>query len=87
MLTVRPLGTKDRPVWIPSELCTVLPGQPYRGQLNEVQLARMITIAARPPAENAARIMADDGGLGLIGVLPRTSDNLVRLSSLKCEGS
>ena len=54
-----------------------MPGQPYRGQLNDVQLPRMITIAARPPAENASRIMAEDGGLGLIGVLPTTCDDLV----------
>lgn len=63
-------GTNDDPVWIPPELCTVRQGQAYRGQLNEVQLARMIKIAARPPAENASRIVAEDGGLGLIGVLP-----------------
>ena len=75
-------GTKDHPVWIPPELCTVMPGQAYRGQLNEVQLARMITIAARPPAENASRIVAEDGGLGLIGVLPVTCQNLVGSPSL-----
>lgn len=71
------LGAKDNPVWIPPELCTVMPGQAYRGQLNEVQLARMITIAVRPPAENASRIVAEDGGLGLIRVLPTTCQNLV----------
>ncbi len=59
-----------------------MPGQPYRGQLNDAQLARMITIAARPPAENASRIMAEDGGLGLIGVLPTTCDSLVGSSIL-----
>lgn len=57
-----------------------MPGQPYRGQLNDVQLARMIIIAARPPAENASRIMAEDGGLGLIGVLKTRCDSLVSLS-------
>ena len=72
----------ERPVWVPPELCEVTPGQVYRGQLNEVQLARMITIAARPPAENASRIMAKDGGLGMIGVLPNTCDNLVISPSL-----
>ena len=54
-----------------------MPGQPYRGSLNETQLARMITIAARPPAENASRIMAEDGGLGMFGVLPDTCGSLV----------
>lgn len=77
VLTMPSLGTIERPVWIPPELCTVSPGQMYRGPLNEVQLARMITIAARPPAENASRIMAKDGGLEMIGVLPNTCDSLV----------
>lgn len=69
-------------MWIPPELCTAMPGQPYRGQLNDVQLVRMITIAARPPAENASRIMGEDGGLGMIGVLPSTCDSLVGLPRL-----
>ena len=64
-------------MWIPPELCTIRPGQAYRGQLNEAQLARIITIAARPPAENASRIVAEDGGLGLIGVLSSTRQSLV----------
>ena len=59
-----------------------MPGQPYPLPLNDGQLARMITIAARPPAENAARITAEDGGLGLIGVLSSTCDGLVGLTSL-----
>ncbi len=62
-----------------------MPGQPYRGQLNDVQLARMITIAARPPAENASRIMSEDGGLGLIGVLPTKRDSLVGSSILNSQ--
>ena len=79
MLIVFSSGTKDDPIWIPAELCNVVPGQHYRKKLNGNQTTRMLTIAARPPAENAARIMADDGGLGLIGVLPEESDNLVCL--------
>ena len=72
-----PLGTKDNPSWIPAELCTAIAGQPYRGGLNGNQTTRMLTIASRPPAENAYRIMAEDGGLGLIGVLPSQSQYLV----------
>lgn len=77
VLTVFSSGTKDDPIWIPAELCTVMPGQPYGRKLNGNQTTRMLTIAARPPAENASRIMAEDGGLGLIGVLPEVSENLV----------
>ena len=81
MLIVSSSGTKERPIWIPAELCDVIPGQNYRGKLNGNQTSRMLTIAARPPAENASRIMADDGGLGLIGVLPEESENLVCILS------
>ena len=84
MLTQLVSGTEDNPVWIPPELCTVMPGQPYRGPLNETQLARIITIAARPPAENASRITAADGGLGMFGVLPNTCGSLVSWPTCHC---
>ena len=76
-LTVPLTGTKTNPIWIPAELCTVMPGQRYIGELNQSQTSRMLTIAARPPGENAKRIVAEDGGLGLIGVLPKTCETLV----------
>ena len=37
----------------------------------------MLTVAARPPGENAKRIVAEDGGLGLIGVEPKMCETLV----------
>ena len=77
VLIVSSSGTKDDPIWIPAELCNIVPGQNYWRQLNGNQTTRMLKIAARPPAENAARIMAEDGGLGLIGVLPEESEILV----------
>lgn len=40
-------GTDEKPTWIPAELCTVMPGQAYRGRLSEEQTAKMILIAAR----------------------------------------
>ena len=54
-----------------------MPGQAYRGRLNGNQTTRMRSIAMRPPAENHSRIVAEDGGLGLLGVLPTVSQNLV----------
>ena len=77
MYSLSSSGTKENPVWIPVELCTVMPGQLYCRRLNGNQTARMLTVAARPPAENASRIVAEDGGLGLIGVLPELSPSLV----------
>lgn len=74
ILTFVASGKDDDPIWIPVELCTVMPGQTYGKKLNGNQTTRMLTVAARPPAENASRIVAADGGLGLIGVLRDDSD-------------
>lgn len=49
-------GTREKPVWIPPELCEVVPGQAYRGKLSDAQGNEMIKIAARSPGENARRI-------------------------------
>ncbi|KAF6238496.1 hypothetical protein HO173_003464 [Letharia columbiana] len=49
-------GTRDKPVWIPPELCEVMPGQAFRGKLSDHQTSQMILVAARGPAENARRI-------------------------------
>ena len=49
-------GTRENPVWIPPELCEVMPGQPFRGKLSDHQTSQMILVAARGPAENARRI-------------------------------
>ncbi|KAH0562380.1 hypothetical protein GP486_002931 [Trichoglossum hirsutum] len=56
------------PVYLPPELCTVLPGQIARRKLSDVQTAEMITVAARRPAENAKLIVGEGGGVvGLTG--------------------
>lgn len=49
-------GTREKPVWIPPELCEVMPGQAFRGKLSDYQTSQMIQVAARGPAENARRI-------------------------------
>ena len=59
-------GTADKPTWIPPELCTCMPGQPYRGKLNERQTTNILNVAARPPAENARRIVGD--GQQVVGI-------------------
>ena len=70
-------GSTIDPIWIPAELCSALPGQRYFGDLHKDQTTKMLNIAARPPAENARRIVAADGGLGLIGVVPERFKTLV----------
>ncbi|KAL8917073.1 MAG: hypothetical protein Q9208_008189 [Pyrenodesmia sp. 3 TL-2023] len=59
-------GSDRKPVWIPAELGTVEPNQPYRGKLNEDQTSCMIKIAARGPAENARRLVGP--GAQIIGI-------------------
>ena len=50
-------GTREKPVWIPPELCEVMPGQAFRGKLSEQQTAKITLVAARGPGENARRIV------------------------------
>ncbi|KAL8647804.1 MAG: hypothetical protein Q9210_005343, partial [Variospora velana] len=59
-------GSDEKPAWIPVELGTVMPGQPYRGKLNNTQTKIMLQMAARGPAENARRLV--NAGLKVIGV-------------------
>lgn len=59
-------GSDTRPIWIPAELGTVMPGQVYRGKLNENQTSKMLNIAARGPAENARRLVG--AGAKVIGI-------------------
>ncbi len=58
-------GSRETPVWIPPELCDVMPGQAFRGKLSDSQTAQMIVVAARGPAENARRIA--NGAQSVIG--------------------
>ena len=59
-------GSFDKPVWIPPELCHVVQLQPFRHLLSDSQTAAMIKMAARPPAENARRIVG--AGLRVLGI-------------------
>ncbi|KAI0117862.1 ribonuclease H-like domain-containing protein [Nemania sp. FL0031] len=54
------VGTKQRPTYLPAEVCYVLPGQPMRRQLSSSQTSKMIERAVRFPGENAQSIK-DEG--------------------------
>lgn len=47
-------GTKN--IYLPAEVCTILPGQPFRGKLPDDQTGEMIKMAANPPNVNANAI-------------------------------
>nr|POE74676.1 protein argonaute mel1 [Quercus suber] len=55
-LPVLNVGTRADPQYLPMELCTVLPGQPYSRLLGAEQTTQMIHFAARPPNANALSI-------------------------------
>ena len=56
-LPVVNLGTKDKPNYTPPEICTVPPGQAFRGTLPDAATAEMIKVACNPPGFNANLIV------------------------------
>jgi eukaryotic translation initiation factor 2C len=58
-LPVLNVGSPSDPIYIPAELCTVLPGQPYRKFLSGDQTTKMLQFAARVPNQNAMSIAGD----------------------------
>ncbi|KAJ8119976.1 hypothetical protein O1611_g10486 [Lasiodiplodia mahajangana] len=56
-LPVVNVGTKEKPTYLPAQVCTILPGQPMRRQLSPGQTSKMIAFAVRPPAANATSIV------------------------------
>lgn len=60
------LGTKEKPNYVPAELCQILPDQPFRGKLSDNHTAEMIKYACNPPADNARSIVRQ--GLAALGL-------------------
>ncbi|EUC64487.1 argonaute-like protein [Rhizoctonia solani AG-3 Rhs1AP] len=61
-------GSKDRPILVPPEVCTILPNQPFRGKLSDEHTAQMILVACQPPNVNATSITGEGlNSLGLVG--------------------
>lgn len=73
------IGTKTDPRWVPSELCTVLPGQVARRMLLPDQTRNMIEFAARPPNQNAASIVGP--GLSVMQLAPNNQGVNARLAT------
>ncbi|KAG6900095.1 hypothetical protein C0993_002943 [Termitomyces sp. T159_Od127] len=55
-LPVVDLGSQQKEIWVPAELCDITPGQPY-GKLNDRETAQMIRYACNPPRTNAEAIV------------------------------
>ncbi|KAI1174313.1 Piwi-domain-containing protein [Nemania sp. FL0916] len=51
------VGTREKPSYLPAQVCYVLPGQPAKTKLGPAQTQQMIQFAVRRPAENATSIV------------------------------
>ncbi|KAJ5971995.1 uncharacterized protein N7479_001913 [Penicillium vulpinum] len=60
------VGTRERPVYLPMEVCEVLPGQPFHPELVKIQRQNIIKFSCRRPPENYESIMKD--GLAIMGI-------------------
>ncbi|KAJ5606324.1 hypothetical protein N7510_009105 [Penicillium lagena] len=60
------VGSKERPIYLPAEVCVILPGQPYHGDYVTVQRQNMIQFSCRRPPQNYQSIMTD--GLDMMGI-------------------
>ena len=70
-LPVINVGTKDKPSYLPPEICFIPPGQPYRDELPPIATSNMIKVACNSPADNSNFIVSD--GLEFLGLKTNTA--------------
>jgi hypothetical protein len=77
-LPVVNVGSRDRPVYLPCEVCIVQPGQPAKSKLSGDQTASMLKFAVmgRKPGQNAESIVTK--GVGVLGLGSPANSTLVR---------
>ena len=63
----------DTPVYLPAEICSIIPGQAYGGKLDPTQTAKMIKVACNPPAFNGNVIV--NQGFTDLGLRPDARSN------------
>ena len=66
------IGTRERPVYVPSEQCRIVPGQPAGVKLTPAQTKEMTDFSIRPPSANAGTIISN--GPALLGLSPLVSN-------------
>lgn len=93
-LPVVNVGSRDRPVYLPVEVCEVEPGQPAKSKLSGDQTSSMLRFAVmgRKPGQNAQSIVTK--GVGVLGLgeplnatlvsTPSIQKLLVKISNLPC---
>lgn len=65
-MPVMNVGTRDRPVYLPAELCEIIPGQSFSGEPSISQRQNMIKFSCRRPPQNYESIVT--GGLDIMGI-------------------
>lgn len=72
------VGNNQKPVYLPAEVCEVLPGQVYGGDQHPKMLQNMIKFSCRRPPQNYASIMKE--GLEIMGIDKETQKVGIRPS-------
>lgn len=59
-------GNRENPMYLPAEVCMVVPGQPSKAKLDAFQTQQMIRYAVRKPWDNAKSVL--DEGVPTVGL-------------------
>ncbi|CAN9164259.1 unnamed protein product [Alternaria alternata] len=59
-------GNQENPMYLPAEVCIVVPGQPSKAKLDSFQTQQMIRYAVRKPWDNAKSILGE--GVPTVGL-------------------
>ena len=63
------VGNKEKPSYLPIEVCVIMPGQSSQSKLDPEQTAEMIKVAVRPPHVNAKSIAENSSST--VGLSPQ----------------
>ena len=74
-LPVVNVGNRANPIYLPPEVCTIIPGQASASKLSPEQTAEMIRFAVRNPSVNANYIVTE--GAKTMGINPQSNLALV----------
>ncbi|PSK42736.1 Protein argonaute [Elsinoe australis] len=69
------VGTRDKPTWVPLQLCMMAPAQAVRRMLSGDQTSNMITFAARAPHANAEKIVTEGTAMFKLTVAGQASSH------------
>lgn len=70
-------SNRENLMYLPTEVCVILPGQPSKSKLDGTQTQQMIRHAVRKPWENAASIVRE--GIKTVSLNENSNVLLVRL--------